>query len=106
MSNVPLQFDCRNTLNDQLLEEVQVALEPTEECGWQVLNTLPLAALPYGNEKGATYILLGLPEDGGYSGSFSATLKFNVKDVDPTTGEPESDDVYPDTFAVSAAPAD
>ncbi|CAD5220384.1 unnamed protein product [Bursaphelenchus okinawaensis] len=98
--NIVLQFDCKNTLNDQLLEKVHVELEASEEEGWVVQKVLPLAALPYGNEKGTTYILLAMPEDGGVSGTFSATLKFNVRDVDPTTGEPESDDVYDDTFAL------
>lgn len=42
-----------------------------------------------------------MPEEGNVSGSFSAVLKFQVRDVDPTTGEPESDDFYDDTYAVS-----
>ena len=36
-SHVVLQFDCTNTLNDQLLEEVSVALELPE--GFEVRNT-------------------------------------------------------------------
>lgn len=98
--HVVLQFDCRNTLNDQLLEKVYVKLVAAEDEGWKVLKIVSLGALKYGNDKGTTYVLLALPEDGSCTGSFTATLEFNVKDVDPTTGEPESDDVYADTFAL------
>ncbi len=51
-------------------------------------------------QGGSTYSLLHLPEDGHVTGTFVATLKFQVKDVDPTTGEPDSDDHYNDSFVV------
>ncbi|KAK0405717.1 hypothetical protein QR680_018154 [Steinernema hermaphroditum] len=98
-NHIVLQFDCCNTLNDQLLENVMVELEPTDDAGWVIERTIPLAALPY-SVKGTTYILLGMPDDGGITGSFTTTLKFQVKDVDPTTGEPESDEHYDDTYAL------
>uniref|UniRef100_A0A1I7XYF9 Coatomer subunit gamma n=1 Tax=Steinernema glaseri TaxID=37863 RepID=A0A1I7XYF9_9BILA len=98
-NHVVLQFDCCNTLNDQLLENVTVELEPADDAAWTIEATIPLAALPY-SVKGTTYILLGMPEDGGISGSFNTTLKFQVKDVDPTTGEPESDEYYDDIYAL------
>ncbi|KIH57994.1 coatomer gamma subunit appendage domain protein [Ancylostoma duodenale] len=40
------------------------------------------------------------PESGSVTGTFGATLKFNVKDVDPATGEPESDDTYEDSYVL------
>jgi coatomer protein complex subunit gamma len=67
--------------------------------GWKVIATVPLASLPY-SQVGSTYLLLSLPEEGNITGSFSAVLKFQVRDVDPTTGEPESDEFYDDTYAV------
>lgn len=95
------QFDCRNTLNDQLLEKVHVDLSPVGgDEGWRVLKTISLPSLPY-SQVGSTYLLLSMPEEGNVSGSFSAVLKFQVRDVDPTTGEPESDDFYDDTYAVN-----
>jgi len=98
--HILLQFDCRNTLNDQLLENVYVDLEPLEEdVILTIEKVLPLASLPY-SQLGATYILLQTPEDGPIAGSFNATLKFQVKDVDPTTGEPESDEYYEDAYAL------
>lgn len=35
------------------------------------------------------------------TGTCSATLKFTVKDCDPTTGLPDSDDGYEDDYVVS-----
>jgi len=35
------------------------------------------------------------------SGTFLNTLKFQVKDCDPTTGEPDSDVGYADEYVVS-----
>jgi len=36
------------------------------------------------------------------SGTFLNTLKFQVKDCDPTTGEPDSDVGYADEYVVSS----
>ncbi|VDM48689.1 unnamed protein product [Toxocara canis] len=94
------QFDCKNTLNDQLLENVSVELEPASDCtDWRVVTTIPLASLPYG-KPGTTYCLVAIPPDGAVTAMFGATLKFRVRDVDPTTGEPDGDDYYDDSFVL------
>nr|CAD7458975.1 unnamed protein product [Timema tahoe] len=91
-----LQFDCLNTLNDQLLENVRVVLEPAE--GYQMVQEIPCSKLPY-NETGTTYIVLKYPEElGATVATFSAMLNFVVKDCDPTTGLPDSDDGYDDEY--------
>lgn len=54
------QFDCTNTLNDQVLERVTVQMDPAE--GFDVLKTIPCPSLPY-NKPGTTYTLVRLPED-------------------------------------------
>lgn len=99
-NHILLQFDCKNTLSDQLLENVSVELEalPDSEC-WRVCDVVPLPVLSY-STVGTTYTLLELPQSGTVKGSFSATLKFQVKDVDPTTGQPESDECYDETFVL------
>lgn len=94
------QFDCRNTLNDQLLENVRVELESADDATWNVGEQVPLPSLPY-SQVGSTYVLVTRLEEGEQEGSFSATLKFQVRDVDPATGEPESDEFYEDSYAVS-----
>lgn len=89
--HVVLQFDCLNTLADQLLENVRVQLEPSE--GYRVVNEVPCARLPY-NETGSTYVVLRFPENDlpNSVGTFGAVLKFIVKDCDPTTGLPDTDE--------------
>jgi coatomer protein complex subunit gamma len=85
-----LQFDCTNTLNDQLLENVQLQLELPD--GFEQVKTIPVGRLEY-NIKGTSYAILSTPEDmSDWVGSISATLKFVVKDCDPTTGEPDTDE--------------
>lgn len=94
--HVVLQFDCKNTLNDQLLTDVHVELEPSDESEWEILETIPLPTLPY-SQLGTTYIIL---KDESLTATFGATLKFKVVDVDPTTGEPESDESYDDSYVL------
>ena len=54
------QFDCTNTLNDQLLENVTVDVEPAE--GFEVSKSIPCTSLPY-NKPGTTYTLVRLPAE-------------------------------------------
>ena len=69
-----------------------VELDPSTD-GFRVEKVLPCARLIY-NQPGITYALVRLPEDPlmASSCSFSATLKFVVKDCDPNTFEPDSED--------------
>ncbi|KAJ8920282.1 hypothetical protein NQ315_011943 [Exocentrus adspersus] len=96
-NHVVLQFDCLNTLSDQLLENVRVQLEPSE--GYEILDEIPCPKLPY-NETGTTYVILKFPENDlpNSIGTFGAVLKFIVKDCDPTTGLPDTDEGYEDEY--------
>uniref|UniRef100_A0A2P2I1X4 Coatomer subunit gamma n=1 Tax=Hirondellea gigas TaxID=1518452 RepID=A0A2P2I1X4_9CRUS len=99
LNHIVLQFDCSNTLNDQLLENVSVGLEE-DGSSWQILHTLPCPSLPY-SSPGTCYILLAIPEDiMQTTGTFTATLKFQVRDCDPITGEPETEDGYQDDYTL------
>ncbi|VDM57552.1 unnamed protein product [Angiostrongylus costaricensis] len=98
MNHVVVQFDCKNTLNDQLLENVVVQLDDVDG-DWAIVDMVPIDSLPY-NETKSTFVLLEFPESGSVTGTFAATLKFNVKDVDPVTGEAESDDTYEDSYVL------
>ena len=94
--HIVFQFDCTNTLNDQLLEKVFVAMETSDD--FEVAASIPLASLPY-NQPGVTYTCVKLSDDPmAVIGSFSCTLKFNVRDCDPATGEPETDMGYDDDY--------
>ncbi|XP_052780157.1 coatomer subunit gamma-2-like [Mya arenaria] len=91
------QFDCTNTLNDQVLEKVVVHMENTDE--FEVLKYIPCPSLPY-DTPGTTYTLARLPEDAtSVTGTFSCTLKFVVKDCDPNTGEAD-DEGYDDEYVL------
>uniref|UniRef100_A0A8C2JT81 Coatomer protein complex, subunit gamma 2 n=1 Tax=Cyprinus carpio TaxID=7962 RepID=A0A8C2JT81_CYPCA len=93
------QFDCTNTLNDQLLQRVQVQMEPSES--YEVLHYVPAPSLHY-SQPNSCYSLVRLPEDDptAVSCTFSCTMKYLVRDCDPNTGEPD-DDGYDDEYFTS-----
>ncbi|XP_076343062.1 coatomer subunit gamma-2-like isoform X2 [Tachypleus tridentatus] len=88
-NHIVLQFNCINTLNDQILENVQVEVEPSE--GFELVCNVPCSKLPY-NVTGTTYTCLRLPDDAiMVAGTFSNTLKYLVKDCDPNIGEADEE---------------
>lgn len=95
--HIVFQFDCTNTLNDQILENVTVHMETTDD--FEVVRSVPAPLLTYG-KPGTTYTLVRMPDDPTrVTGTFACTLKFRVKDCDPNTGEP--DDVgYEDEYSL------
>uniref|UniRef100_A0A669BT14 Coatomer subunit gamma n=1 Tax=Oreochromis niloticus TaxID=8128 RepID=A0A669BT14_ORENI len=92
------QFDCTNTLNDQLLQKVLVQMEPSE--AYEVVQYVPAPSLPY-SQPGSCYTLIRLPDDDptAVSCTFSCTMKYLVRDCDPNTGEPD-DDGYDDEYVL------
>jgi len=95
-AHVVLQFDCTNTLADQLLEQVRVELEVPE--GWEILAEVAAPRLEY-NVAGTIYVVMATPEElSECVATIPANLKFTVKDCDPVTGEPDSEDGYDDEY--------
>ena len=95
-AHLVLQFDVTNTLADQLLEAARVELEVPE--GWNLIAEVAAPRLEY-NVGGTIYCVLETPEElGECVASLAANLKFTVKDCDPATGEPDSDDGYDDEY--------
>ncbi|NXA13832.1 COPG2 protein, partial [Sapayoa aenigma] len=92
------QFDCTNTLSDQLLERVTVHLEPSES--YAVIRCIPAPSLPY-NQPGTCYTLVQIPQDdpAAVACTFSCTMKFVVRDCDPSTGVPEEEG-YEDEYVL------
>ena len=93
--HVVLQFDCTNTLEDQLLEDVSVKVE-VEDGEFEVLDEIPLESLSF-DSVGTTFVIIQKQANSNPTGSFSCTLKFTVKEVDPSTGDAEEsgiDDEY------------
>ncbi|KAI7902633.1 adaptin N terminal region-domain-containing protein [Cokeromyces recurvatus] len=97
--HIVFQFDCLNTLNDQLLENVEMMMQmDDEESGLVRLFEIPAPKLEY-NVPGHIYIAYERPEDDFPIASFTNTLKFIIKDCDPTTGEPDEEG-YEDEYQV------
>lgn len=96
--HIVFQFECLNTLSDQLLEKVWVQMEANESFSPVSSTYIPCARLPY-NETNYTYVMMQFPEDlASTICSFAATLRFIVKDCDPATGQPDTDEGYDDEY--------
>ncbi|KAM4650953.1 coatomer subunit gamma-1 [Discoglossus pictus] len=98
VNHMVFQFDCTNTLNDQILENITVQMEPAE--GYEVICCVPAKSLTY-NQPGTCYTLVSIPEEDptALSCTFSCMLKFTVKDCDPNTGEADEDG-YEDEYVL------
>lgn len=97
--HVILEFICVNTLNDQLLENVFIQVDTSEASGLGGMTIVPAARLAYG-EAGRTYVGIERTEDGEYPlGVLSCNMKFNVRDVDPATGEADEEG-YEDEYGL------
>jgi len=65
-NHIVFQFDCTNTLNDQLLEKVTVQVDPSDS--HEVLCCIPAPSLAY-NQPGICYTLVRLPDDDSTAGT-------------------------------------
>lgn len=91
-----LQFECLNTLNDQLLEQLHVLLEPAP--GYILRGEIPCKKLEY-DKQDSVFLVLNFPENPIESlGSIGATLEFVVRDCDATTGLPAPGEGYADSY--------
>nr|XP_011464120.1 PREDICTED: coatomer subunit gamma [Fragaria vesca subsp. vesca] len=90
--HVVFQYNCTNTIPEQLLENVIVAVDASEAEDFTEAGSKPLRSLPY-DTPGQTFLAFEKPEGVPAVGKFSNTLRFIVKEVDPTTGEAEEDGV-------------
>uniref|UniRef100_A0A8W4FDY3 Coatomer subunit gamma n=1 Tax=Sus scrofa TaxID=9823 RepID=A0A8W4FDY3_PIG len=79
-NHVVFQFDCTNTLNDQLLEKVTVQVEPSDS--YEVLCCIPAASLPY-NQPGICYTLVRLPDDDSIAGTHTQNGGEGIKSALP-----------------------
>lgn len=98
-----LQFDIKNTLADYVLAEVSVVATPSagedgEESALQEEFIIP-APLLKSEEPGAVYVSFSRPSEAFAAASFTNLLKFTLKEIDPTTSEPEESG-YEDEYQV------
>lgn len=99
--HIVLQYDITNTLDSVLLENVSVLAAPSDEEELEEVFIIEAEKLPQ-NEAGKVYV--AFRKAGGENSmpvaSFSNTLKFTSKEIDPTTNEPE-DTGYDDEYEVA-----
>ncbi|KAL3722526.1 hypothetical protein ACJRO7_034838 [Eucalyptus globulus] len=90
--HVLFQYNCTNTIPEQLLENVTVVVDASEAEEFSEVALKPLKSLPY-DSPGQTFVAFEKTDGVPAVGKFSNVLKFIVKEVDPTTGEAEEDGV-------------
>ncbi|KAI8006875.1 Coatomer subunit gamma-2 [Camellia lanceoleosa] len=88
--HVVFQYNCTNTIPEQLLENVTVIVDASDAEELTEVSTKPLRSLLY-DSPGQTFVVFEKPEGVPTVEKFSNMLKFIVKEVDPTTGEAEED---------------
>ncbi|KAL7314997.1 coatomer subunit gamma [Mucor circinelloides] len=98
--HIVFQFNCVNTLNDQLLEDVEMVMQiDDEEAGLVRVLEIPAPKLEY-DIPGQIYVAYEREDVDDFPiASFTNTLKFVIKDCDPTTGEPDEEG-YEDEYQV------
>ncbi|KAL0725985.1 hypothetical protein Bca4012_022078 [Brassica carinata] len=90
--HVVFQYNCTNTIPEQLLERVNVIVDASEAEEFSELTSKALNSLPY-DSPGQAFVAFEKPAGVPAVGKFSNTLTFVVKEVDPSTGEAEDDGV-------------
>ncbi|XVF67709.1 hypothetical protein PTKIN_Ptkin10aG0143500 [Pterospermum kingtungense] len=90
--HVVFQYNCTNTIPEQLLENVTVIVDASDAEEFSEVASKPLRSLPY-DSPGQTFVAFEKPEGVPAVGKFSNILRFIVKEVDPSTGEAEDDGV-------------
>ncbi|KAJ2735983.1 coatomer subunit gamma [Coemansia sp. BCRC 34962] len=102
--HIVFQFDVANTIAEQVLEQVEVAME-SDDAGGALLPVVAMAipVLRY-DAPGTAYVAFErLTEDAATAASFACTLRFIVKECDPATGEPEDgDNGFGDDYSLEA----
>jgi coatomer protein complex subunit gamma len=97
LKHMVLQFNCANTLNDQVLKSLSIEVEGAD--GYEPVSYIPTAELVYGT-PGKTYCIMDLPEDDEVcASSLSCQMKFIVHDCDPNSGDVDEAG-YPDEYVI------
>uniref|UniRef100_A0A0C9S951 Coatomer subunit gamma n=2 Tax=Spermatophyta TaxID=58024 RepID=A0A0C9S951_9CONI len=91
-SHVVFQYNCTNTIPEQVLENVHVIVDASEAEEFLEVASKPLKSLPY-DSPGQVFVAFEKPEGACSTGKFSNMLKFIVKEVDTVTGDVEDEGV-------------
>ncbi|KAK1218697.1 coatomer subunit gamma [Marasmius sp. AFHP31] len=90
--HIVFQYNVSNTLPETVLERVEVFMQPqSEDSGLTEEFIIPLPSLS-AQTPGIVYVSFLREDPEQFAiGSFSCSLKFISKEVDPSTGEPEEE---------------
>ncbi|KAL4437499.1 hypothetical protein ABPG77_003480 [Micractinium sp. CCAP 211/92] len=88
--HIVFQFNCTNTVKEQVLEDVSVTVDLADAEEFSEELVLPLAEMPH-EGAGQTYVVLARPPGSMALGRFVNILRFRVKEIDPSTGEAEEE---------------
>jgi coatomer protein complex subunit gamma len=105
--HVVLQFDIKNTLADYVLADVSVVCTPSaiddedEDAASELVEDFIIPApMLKTDEPGTVYVSFSRPAEPTFlAASFTNILKFTLKEIDPTTQEPEESG-YEDEYQV------
>ncbi|KAF2861481.1 Coatomer, gamma subunit [Piedraia hortae CBS 480.64] len=100
--HIVLQFDIKNTLADYVLADVSVlcVAEAGDESSSELEEEFIIPApLLRPDEPGTVFVSLARDSEAYTVASFTNTLKFTLKEIDPTTSEPEESG-YEDEYQV------
>lgn len=94
-----IQFNIRNTVDVSHLEQVAVLMTPSEETTLVEDFIIPIPTLSP-NSSGVVYVSFTRESPKDFAlGSFTNSLKFISKEVDPESGEPEEEG-YDDEYQI------
>ncbi|KAI9669546.1 MAG: coatomer subunit gamma [Caeruleum heppii] len=99
--HVVVQYDVKNTLPETILEDVTVLATPAgdDEVALEEDFIIPISKLKP-NEPSTAYVAFKKTGSDPFPvSSFSNVLKFTVKEIDPSSGEPEEEG-YEDDYEV------
>eukprot|EP00198_Chlamydomonas_reinhardtii_P001857 XP_001691193.1 gamma-cop [Chlamydomonas reinhardtii] len=105
--HIVFQFNCTNTIAEQVLEDVSVAMDLADAGDFEEAFTIPLDTMPL-NGVGQCYTVVTRPPGAIATGKIVNILKFKVKEIDPGTGEAEEEG-YDDEYVLEdleVSPAD
>ncbi|KAJ2079194.1 coatomer subunit gamma [Coemansia sp. RSA 988] len=104
--HIVFQFDITNTIPEQVMEQVEVAMEPEEDVSdsLQPVVVVPIPELRC-DEPGTAYVAYERTDLETFpAATFACIMRFIVKECDPATGEPEEgDDGFEDEYSLEAA---
>ncbi|KAJ3306240.1 Coatomer subunit gamma-2 [Kappamyces sp. JEL0829] len=95
------QFECRNTLNDYILENVSAALTMEDSDDPTIVDLVPKFYIPVEklvyDEPGSIYAVYERQNGSCPTAKFAITLNFHTRDCDPDSGIVDENS-YPDKY--------